>query len=1847
MVFAKLANRGLKACSCVGGNVAKVSKSLYFGGLGIEYGMFNMLRIVLFALFISALYPLSALQHDHQQVFSLVESNQRRIVLELHSPQAQVSDELVDGSRFSRISMEGAAYSAEPGMMELPLYGTLVAIPANAQYSLSYSSSELRQIGNLAPQPVKAEDTRAVVEISPAYYEQSSPQVVTGADAWLRDFRVLAVQASPVFWDQNTQTLNQTGKINITIELSYPQGAPAQYSSYSKSFERIYEAQILNFSAYRYLQVDALNPRILIIKGDNDAPLYQAKIEDFVRWKRQKGFEVEVMGSIAGLSNIAIQDSIKLRYNNPQTRPDYIILIGDIGGNFPVPTWFETESGYNGEGDYPYTYLSGDDMLGDAFVGRISAEDISQLGTMLNKIYAYEKNVVIDQPSSAWLDRILIIGDPTESGISCAYTGHYIQEMAEEAYPDYEIIANYEYGFEGTINSAINQGVSFFTYRGNIGTSGWSPSNSLMNGTRLPHAVVLTCRTGDFAVTSLSETFTRMGTEASPRGAVTCISMATGGTHTAFNNALISGIMGGIYVYGMRTMGEALLGGRIYLHSLYGATQPHYVRTFAHWCNLMGDPSLEAWVGIPDALEMNAPDSIVLGTNSLEIGIIGADGAGLEGVLITAFSPSLDRVVGKALTNSAGLAFLNFAEPITTDLIITAAKHDCKPFQKSISLDAEGSLVYLSHGIMDDGSGGSTGNSDGFANPLEQIALEVFLKNSSLVEHGGFNAILSTDNPNVQITQSKSAYPSFAPGAEQSPIQPFRFILSPAIQSHERVRFTLKPVGEGSQHLEMVFYLDAYNAGLSLANYSLDASGNGVLDPGESCGLNLRISNDGIYHALGLTGELRSFNSLVSITDSLSFFGDIASGAQALSQDGFGISGQNGLIPGMQIPLQLRLYNDTGFEQICVFNIPVGTVSQNTPLGPDEYGYLIYDMTDTAFPDCPGYDWFEIAPMLGGPGTLVPDLFDNGSWSAEGEYYNARALKTLDLPFTFPFYGIMYDQITVCVNGFIAMGITKNGDFRNARLPGGQGPSPMIAPFWDDLCMQGTEGIYNYYDIANHRYIVQYHEMRNGYDGETRETFQVIFYDPLYYPTGLGDGMIKIQYKTFNNIDVGGSGMPPVQGNFCTIGIKDHTNTRGLEYSFNNGYAPAAAPLGNGTAILITTIPAYHQQPYLVANDLVVTDLSGDGLLGPGETATLGIKLKNLGAATAEDAHISLSSLSPYATIIQGQSSYPDIAGASSAVNLTPFEIAISDSCPADTRINLQCQLDYDGSSREIPCSIFVRKTNLRFESIYLNDTNANADGILDPGETADLVVNIENNSQVSAQNITCTITVAGDQVNLLDDSIIIAEIPAMSISQVSFPFRLAETALIGSSALFNVVIDCEQIIPQNLEVLLRVGTTGLRDNFEASNCNYLATPAQGGWEWGVSGAVPAHSGTKLWGTRLNQAYPDNGQLILRSQLTYLGSDTILDFWHYCDMEAGVDGGNVKLYRSGYNPVLITPVGGYPYEEVTALGEPGFSGSAGWSRARFDLSPYAGQTVRLQWTFASDAQVSGQGWFIDDVSTISYGSYLGKVTGQVSLLGDQTHSSDIWLRTGSYLARADSTGYYELYLPRGVHNVTATAPGYAAIGAISPQISPDNPVQSLDFTLWELKPVTNISFSHTEDQISLVWNPPEQPYYTLMGYQILRKLNAGGFEEQAVITDTLYAENLVCPGTYKYQVIALYQEGSSLPGPLQSFIYPFTIDPDTPPVPEQTKLYANYPNPFNPRTYISFDLAESAVVELRIFNLRGQLIRTIFHDMLDAGNYRFVWDGRDSQNRKVSSGLYFYQLRCPGINLRRKMMLIE
>lgn len=88
-------------------------------------------------------------------------------------------------------------------------------------------------------------------------------------------------------------------------------------------------------------------------------------------------------------------------------------------------------------------------------------------------------------------------------------------------------------------------------------------------------------------------------------------------------------------------------------------------------------------------------------------------------------------------------------------------------------------------------------------------------------------------------------------------------------------------------------------------------------------------------------------------------------------------------------------------------------------------------------------------------------------------------------------------------------------------------------------------------------------------------------------------------------------------------------------------------------------------------------------------------------------------------------------------------------------------------------------------------------------------------------------------------------------------------------------------------------------------------------------------------------------------------------------------------------------------------------------------------------------------------------------------------------------------------------------------------------------------------------------------------------------------------------------------------------------------------LFQNFPNPFNPSTVIRFNLFKSENIKLQILNINGELVKTIFEKELPPGQHEVIWDGTDSQNRKVTSGVYLYRLVSNENELTRKMILIK
>jgi hypothetical protein len=90
------------------------------------------------------------------------------------------------------------------------------------------------------------------------------------------------------------------------------------------------------------------------------------------------------------------------------------------------------------------------------------------------------------------------------------------------------------------------------------------------------------------------------------------------------------------------------------------------------------------------------------------------------------------------------------------------------------------------------------------------------------------------------------------------------------------------------------------------------------------------------------------------------------------------------------------------------------------------------------------------------------------------------------------------------------------------------------------------------------------------------------------------------------------------------------------------------------------------------------------------------------------------------------------------------------------------------------------------------------------------------------------------------------------------------------------------------------------------------------------------------------------------------------------------------------------------------------------------------------------------------------------------------------------------------------------------------------------------------------------------------------------------------------------------------------------------------QLLQNYPNPFNPLTRIQFELGEPLGASLRVYDVSGRLVRILLAgDIMGAGRHEIIWDGRDSSDRAVAAGVYFYRLTAGDYVETRRMTLIR
>jgi len=116
---------------------------------------------------------------------------------------------------------------------------------------------------------------------------------------------------------------------------------------------------------------------------------------------------------------------------------------------------------------------------------------------------------------------------------------------------------------------------------------------------------------------------------------------------------------------------------------------------------------------------------------------------------------------------------------------------------------------------------------------------------------------------------------------------------------------------------------------------------------------------------------------------------------------------------------------------------------------------------------------------------------------------------------------------------------------------------------------------------------------------------------------------------------------------------------------------------------------------------------------------------------------------------------------------------------------------------------------------------------------------------------------------------------------------------------------------------------------------------------------------------------------------------------------------------------------------------------------------------------------------------------------------------------------------------------------------------------------------------------------------------------------------------------------------TNIDGTYEVFLEVYQTSVDKKPRLENVKLYQNYPNPFNPTTTIEYVIGNDNYVKIDIFNISGQLIRSLINKRKNKGIHRIIWNGYDNAGNRAASGIYVYRLKAGDILLSRKMLMLD
>ena len=666
-----------------------------------------------------------------------------------------------------------------------------------------------------------------------------------------------------------------------------------------------------------------------------------------------------------------------------------------------------------------------------------------------------------------------------------------------------------------------------------------------------------------------------------------------------------------------------------------------------------------------------------------------------------------------------------------------------------------------------------------------------------------------------------------------------------------------------------------------------------------------------------------------------------------------------------------------------------------------------------------------------------------------------------------------------------------------------------------------------------------------------------------------------------------------MDGELYGVGYTDATGNAQISFDpvFTNVGDAELIVTGNNclpTIYPLSIIP--NAGAYVVYSAYQVDDSqgNGNGEADFGESIALNIDLENVGEEEATNVEATLSSSDVFITITNGTASFGNIAGNSTSSLLSAFSFDIASNVPDQHVISFDLEIvgqDTWNSS----FTIIVNAPELSLGLLSIDDSQGgNGDGILDPGETADVIVQTSNLGSCGCDNTQALLTSNSSDIVITNGSCDVGMLNAGASLNAEFTISVDEEASVGSGVDLNVEVTSGDYIDQNVYFL----TIGLIfEDFETGDFSNFSWDFGGDADWQITdnevyeGTYAAKSGS----------IGDQSESEMMVEMDVLADDEI-SFYLKVSSEDSYD--YLRFYIDGVQ-------------------QDEWAGEQGWEMASFPVSE---GNHTFKWAYEKDQSVSGG----DDCAWVDYIVFPG-ASGSGNVLSVNASASPNEICAGE-------TTQLNAYAFGGSGNYTYS--WEPTTGLSDPFIW--NPVATPDETVNYTVVVDDGNSTVTASAAVTVHPVPDSPTISIEDDHLLSTATAGNqwYNSNGPISGAT-GQTYYPTATDDYYVVVTNEFGCSSEESNEIYFLYTTIN-------EYSENTFNiYPNPFVDHFTIEYQLKSNSGIVLTLLNKLGQEVKTLVNTSGQAAGFYSL----DFNAPELLPGIYFVRISADDFIGTKKIVL--